>query len=478
MSFEKGGNIMDIKGWTRKEIKISDLILDSLNPRFLGKFNKRTSQNTLIQEIVLGKYGAMKLANEILEKQDFPPLERMIIIQEDGKNIVLEGNRRLAAYKCLIDPRLAPSPQQKKFMKLSHNIHFDSDRLIEVLITPTRKDAAPILEAKHVITTVQKWSTAVKDSFARKLRKSSQGLKGSDRKRIFRANFYKLLKEIVLSSENSKIVNDHHKFHLTTLHRVVESEPGKKFLNYEIKDDGRISFLDSKRELLNKLKRIVEDIAVENVTSRKSAKNADEIKKYLTGISEEIIQKGRPGEAVDKGAGGEAAEGATPLVLLPAKRARAFTQEEALNYIIFICERFSRAVRVLTDRHAGRETIVIKDEYDVQDVIHLCLKLFFDQVYPEEWTPSYLSGSSRADFLMKEHKIFLEVKKTRKGLGDKELAEQLIIDTHHYNESKDCEILVCFVYDPEKKLTDTARIIADLERKTFKSLRVRCCIEH
>src|SRR5258708_7681301 len=38
---------------------------------------------------------------------------------------------------------------------------------------------------------------------------------------------------------------------------------------------------------------------------------------------------------------------------------------------------------------------------------------------------------------------------TRTGMNDKEVAEQLIIDIERYQAVPECQILVCFVYDPE-----------------------------
>ena len=40
-------------------------------------------------------------------------------------------------------------------------------------------------------------------------------------------------------------------------------------------------------------------------------------------------------------------------------------------------------------RYADRPPIVIADEYDVQDLIRTILVAMFDDVRPEEWTPSY-----------------------------------------------------------------------------------------
>ena len=49
-----------------------------------------------------------------------------------------------------------------------------------------------------------------------------------------------------------------------------------------------------------------------------------------------------------------------------------------------LCDRFHIVAKQLTRRSEGRSTIVISDEYDVQDLMHALLRLFFDDVRPEE----------------------------------------------------------------------------------------------
>ena len=57
-------------------------------------------------------------------------------------------------------------------------------------------------------------------------------------------------------------------------------------------------------------------------------------------------------------------------------------------------------------------------------------QLHFDDIRPEEWTPSYAGSSARMDFLLKKEQIVLEIKKTRKGLVAKEAGEQLIVELY------------------------------------------------
>lgn len=133
-----------------------------------------------------------------------------------------------------------------------------------------------------------------------------------------------------------------------------------------------------------------------------------------------------------------------------------------LRVVEHICCCFHRVAKKLRERREGRSTLEIEDEYDVQDLLNAILVLGFDDVRPEEWTPSYAGGASRIDFLLKQAQTVIEVKKTRKGLGARELGEQLIIDIERYKSHPDCQTLICFVYDPEGRIANPRGIENDL----------------
>jgi hypothetical protein len=147
-----------------------------------------------------------------------------------------------------------------------------------------------------------------------------------------------------------------------------------------------------------------------------------------------------------------------PTVQTPDDPQRVFKAVQSL------CLRFHAVARQLRARHEGRPTLDVEDEYDVQDLLHALLRLYFDDIRPEEWTPSYAGKSSRMDFLLKKEKVVIEVKKTRNGLDAKRLGEELIIDMAHYRNHSDCHTLICFVYDPENRVANPAGLEADLSR--------------
>lgn len=128
-----------------------------------------------------------------------------------------------------------------------------------------------------------------------------------------------------------------------------------------------------------------------------------------------------------------------------------------------IFNKFARVARQLRSRHDNRETLTIKDEYDVQDLLHALLVLHFDDVRAEEWTPSYAGSCERIDFLLKDLQTVIEVKKTRPSMSKKELGEELIIDIEKYKTHQDCKQLYCFIYDPDGYLGNSSAIKNDLE---------------
>jgi hypothetical protein len=65
-------------------------------------------------------------------------------------------------------------------------------------------------------------------------------------------------------------------------------------------------------------------------------------------------------------------------------------------------------------------------------------------------------------FLLKKERIIVEAKMTRENLKQKQVAEQLIIDRAHYATHPDCELLLCFVYDPERQLDNPGAVESDL----------------
>jgi hypothetical protein len=142
------------------------------------------------------------------------------------------------------------------------------------------------------------------------------------------------------------------------------------------------------------------------------------------------------------------------------------SSKDAVALVVQICRHFHQCALQMLSRHANRHTLKITDEFDVQDLLHSLLKLHFDDVRPEEWTPSYAGSSSRMDFLLKRERVVVETKMTRKNLGQKEVANELTEDIARYRKHPDCSALVCFVYDPGHSCANAAAIETDVPQSS------------
>lgn len=150
--------------------------------------------------------------------------------------------------------------------------------------------------------------------------------------------------------------------------------------------------------------------------------------------------------------------------------------ETISDNLIVLFERFHSVARQIKNRYNNRDTIKINDEYDVQDLLYALLRLYFDDIRPEEYTPSYAGSRTRMDFLLKKERTVIEVKKTRDNLKDKEVGNELILDIARYKAHPECSRLICFVYDPESKIENPRGLEDDLSNLTSDDLLVEVYI--
>jgi REase_DpnII-MboI len=117
-----------------------------------------------------------------------------------------------------------------------------------------------------------------------------------------------------------------------------------------------------------------------------------------------------------------------------------------------VCGRFHAVVRQLRLRGEHRATLQVEDEVDAQDLLHALLRVQFNDIDTDEWTPSYSSGALRMTLLLDESRLAVIVKKTRPGLTAKDLTDQLRVDAARYRFHGRCTTLLCFMYDPDGRI--------------------------
>lgn len=175
---------------------------------------------------------------------------------------------------------------------------------------------------------------------------------------------------------------------------------------------------------------------------------------------------------------GDAAEAVTASMVARrvADRAMSTEAENPVELIVSQCRRFPLFARQMGRRQRQRAPTTVEDEYDVQDLLHAILLLSFEDVRPEENTPSYAGNSSRLDFFLPRERIIVEAKMTRKGLGQKKVVDELLIDCARYSRMPSVDHLVCVIYDPAGECKNAAAIEPDIERSGSRlNVRVVVC---
>ncbi len=136
------------------EIDVDKLLLDPKNPR-IPKEKQKLSPDDLTT-YVAEEYNSIAIAQSIASHQFFPsePLIAMPDKARKGFFIVLEGNRRLAALKILLEPKLKNSlPDKKDWASIPlKNI----PKQVPVVMVNTRREVAPIIGYRH-ISGIQPW---------------------------------------------------------------------------------------------------------------------------------------------------------------------------------------------------------------------------------------------------------------------------------------------------------------------------------
>jgi ParB-like chromosome segregation protein Spo0J len=275
--------------WQFKRISITNLHLDSRNPR-LGRGASASSPRELIQHL-FEHDKAMEVAESIAIRGFFPN-EPLLAIRENGRYVVVEGNRRLAALKALRDPSLLEARQQRTLERLRRRANNTIATAVPVTIAPNRRATDQQLAGRHVGTPVLPWQAENRANFI--LEKLEEGYEPEDvaaelgfsSADIQEAKQIRAVAEMARSLDVETDVRqklDHPRAAvLSTIRRVLDSSVGRDFL--KVQPDGEHGFrgLTSKESFVRAFVKLVTDIVKGGESSRTLNTN-EEIRRYFEG---------------------------------------------------------------------------------------------------------------------------------------------------------------------------------------------------
>jgi hypothetical protein len=123
-----------------------DLLLDNRNPRFVYPMGSSQEE---IRKYLIESEDVIELTQGIAQYGGLMIGERIIVCEENGKYVVLEGNRRACACQLLLNRNLIPQKYINSIPKVPKEV-LDEIRLIEVDLANSRDAAYPVLTSRHV----------------------------------------------------------------------------------------------------------------------------------------------------------------------------------------------------------------------------------------------------------------------------------------------------------------------------------------
>lgn len=151
-----------------QNISPNSLHFDYRNPR-IAEF--LPTPNTPEKEIIKILWNVMGVEEIVLsiKASGFFTHEPLIAVQEGGKNIVIEGNRRLAAVKCILDPSIADFIGINKNLLAIPQEAKETLTELPVIFVEDRKDAWKFIGFKH-INGPAKWGSYAKAQYISQIR--------------------------------------------------------------------------------------------------------------------------------------------------------------------------------------------------------------------------------------------------------------------------------------------------------------------
>ena len=140
--------------------QVSDLSFDLQNPRLVESDLTSRSTEAEVLQVLWDTMDVRELVLSIAASGFFQH-EPLMITEESSKKVVIEGNRRLAAVKVLLDPSVLPS-EVAGVPQLSDDAKEDLRRL--PTISGSREDAWRYIGFKHV-NGPAKWSSYAKSEY-------------------------------------------------------------------------------------------------------------------------------------------------------------------------------------------------------------------------------------------------------------------------------------------------------------------------
>ena len=257
---------------------VSSLLLDLQNPRFRNSVDAERA--ALREHLATERDKLVALARDIATQGAVNPTDLPVVVREGEHFVVIEGNRRLAALKLLLQPELADE-DAPTFKRLSSDGAIPGD--VVCYVAETRDAARHWIDLRHTGENggagVVPWEAWQTNNFRR--RPGSHADRASrfcDAVEAEYADDANLLANVETVRYNR----------LTTLGRLVADPRVREEIGFSF-EDGRVVFEFPKEAMQKGIARIFQDLAGEIGVSQ--IKNKEQRQRYIDDMREDLPPK-------------------------------------------------------------------------------------------------------------------------------------------------------------------------------------------
>lgn len=126
------------------------------------------------------------------------------------------------------------------------------------------------------------------------------------------------------------------------------------------------------------------------------------------------------------------------------------TPEPEIGLIIYLCKRLPNAARILGNRRKGKVPFEVKDEYDVQDLLHALLRAYLKYSVHEEPLGKVAGGhAGRADVAIDDLGAVVELKYVHGPDDQKRLVDEYSNDMLLYTKWPKLKHFIYLVYNSQ-----------------------------
>ncbi|MBI3219257.1 MAG: hypothetical protein HYZ44_07075 [Bacteroidetes bacterium] len=267
-------------------IAIKDLTLWDENARLPDKFFNQDEVSLIQYFVSKPDFKIRTLIESIISDFDLPQLEKIVVWNDGEENIVLEGNRRLAAYKLLCNPGLLSDNKLREFIEIeSKKINITDDLTLECVLVENREDAFRYIDRKHYDGNNEvNWKDTERAHYSKR-RGNENSLE------LIKIGIAKIVRELDIPEEMKELVLG--MGFVTTFYRIVTTTPAKKEFKYSFDENRNLVVGD--KDFNEKLKIIIYSVLSKrdikgNVIDSRALNKTEKIEDFIKSVYKEDVK--------------------------------------------------------------------------------------------------------------------------------------------------------------------------------------------